>query len=75
MPEIHFQEYQEYYRKQPFGQWRDDFRAATIASAVTMGQLKKPMTPDKFMHMWKSPEDISMDSDSVEDIVLGSRRV
>lgn len=36
MPESHFLEYQRFYQEQPFGLWREDYRAAQTAHILAM---------------------------------------
>lgn len=36
MPERHYQEYEQFYREQPFGLWREDYRTAQIAHLLAM---------------------------------------
>ncbi|MBF0786088.1 DUF4035 domain-containing protein [Muribacter muris] len=36
MPERHFLEYQRFYQEQPFGLWREDYRAAQTAHILAM---------------------------------------
>ncbi|STY64395.1 Uncharacterised protein [Mannheimia haemolytica] len=46
MPERHFAEYQLFYQEQPFGLWREDYRAAQLAHLTAMinrDQKAKPL--------------------------------
>lgn len=43
MPESDFRLYEQYYRKQPFGNWRADYNAARIAQAMAGGKLEDLM--------------------------------
>ncbi|MDU6258798.1 MAG: DUF4035 domain-containing protein [Haemophilus parainfluenzae] len=36
MPESHLQEYELFYREQPFGLWREDYRTAQISHLLAM---------------------------------------
>lgn len=56
MPEKHFMEYQLFYRDQPFGLWRDDYRTAQIAHILAMVNSdpnKKPPEIVDFMPFYK----------------------
>lgn len=60
MPEAHFQEYELFYREQPFGLWREDYRTAQIAHliAITNSDSKgrKPKLND-FMPFYHKDEE------------------
>ena len=56
MPEKHFMEYQLFYRDQPFGLWREDYRTAQIAHILAMVNSdpnKKPPEIVDFMPFYK----------------------
>ena len=36
MPETHFQEYWLFYKEQPFGLWREDYRTAQISHLLAL---------------------------------------
>lgn len=44
-------EWQAYYHIEPFGQWRDNYHAAMLATAIynTSGRIKKPAKINDFM--------------------------
>lgn len=51
-------EWQAYYRLEPFGEERDDFRAGTISSTIANvfadpKKRKKPFTPEEFIPEWR----------------------
>ena len=56
MPENHFSEYLLFYREQPFGRWREDYRTAQISHLLAMinrdPKAKPPELPD-FMPFYK----------------------
>lgn len=43
MPESDFRLYQQYYAKQPFGNWRSDYNAARVAQAMAGGKIQDLM--------------------------------
>ncbi|WP_456297890.1 phage tail assembly protein T [Aggregatibacter aphrophilus] len=56
MPERHFSEYMLFYREQPFGLWREDYRTAQIAHILAMVNSdpnKKPPEIVDFMPFYK----------------------
>ncbi|MFC2543793.1 MAG: DUF4035 domain-containing protein [Aggregatibacter sp.] len=56
MPERHFSEYMLFYREQPFGLWREDYRTAQISHLLAMinrdSKAKLPELSD-FMPFYK----------------------
>ncbi len=60
MPERHYREYAAYYREQPFGLWREDFRFAYLLAAVAGMLGGKGQTPGDFMPFYRpaDPHDL-----------------
>lgn len=56
MPERHLMEYQLFYQEQPFGLWREDYRAAQIAYMLAVVNSTKHSRPtlDEFMPFFRS---------------------
>lgn len=75
MPECHLEEYTEFYRKQPFGLWREDYRSAQMAHILALiNRDPKSQAPEltDFMPFWKQSDEAG-DTDSVTDSVLANR--
>ena len=56
MPECHFSEYMLFYREQPFGLWREDYRTAQISHLLAMinrDPKAKPPELSDFMPFYK----------------------
>ncbi len=56
MPERHFSEYMLFYREQPFGLWREDYRTAQISHLLAMinrDPKTKPPELSDFMPFYK----------------------
>nr|DAO86003.1 MAG TPA: Protein of unknown function (DUF4035) [Bacteriophage sp.] len=56
MPERHFSEYMLFYREQPFGLWREDYRTAQISHLLAMinrDPKAKPPELSDFMPFYK----------------------
>ena len=56
MPEHHFSEYMLFYREQPFGLWREDYRTAQISHLLAMinrDPKAKPPELSDFMPFYK----------------------
>ncbi|WP_205962342.1 phage tail assembly protein T [Neopusillimonas aestuarii] len=62
MPESDFRLYEQYYRKQPFGNWRSDYNAARVAQAMAGGKL------EDLMPFWFE----STGDDPLEDLFAGA---
>jgi len=52
MPERHLMEFEQYYEKQPFGLWRDDYRIAQLAVVIARCSGNKNFGADDFMQFW-----------------------
>lgn len=73
MPERHLDEYILFYQEQPFGLWREDYRAATIASTVANTVSKKPVSPSMFMPFHQQNTDT--ESDDFDTVLLDAIKV
>ena len=70
MPERHFSEYMLFYREQPFGLWREDYRTAQIAyllAAVNSDPKKSPLKLTEFMPFFAQEEEDVEEDDGVAD--------
>lgn len=56
MPERHYRAYLAYYREQPFGLWREDFRFAYLLAAMAGMLGGKGQTPGDFMPFYRRDE-------------------
>lgn len=77
MPESHLSEYQAFYRQQPFGLWREDYRTAQVAHLLALinRDTRQPSPVlDDFMPFWKKSTEQETDSwGEVTDAVLSGR--
>lgn len=73
MPERHLEEYALFYQEQPFGLWRDDYRAATIASTVANTVSKKPVAPSVFMPFYS--QELNNEDEDMDTLLLGAIKV
>ena len=64
MPESDFRLYQQYYQKQPFGNWRSDYNAARVAQSMAGGKLQD------LMPFWFDAEDAA--EDAFEELFAGA---
>jgi len=72
MPEEHLTEYQLFYQEQPFGLWREDYRAAQIAyllAVVNSDPKKSPPTLTEFMPFFAQEEEETEEDDGVVDFL------
>ena len=70
MPEEHLTEYQLFYQEQPFGLWREVYRAAQIAyllAVVNSDPKKSPPTLTEFMPFFAQEEEDVEEDDGVAD--------
>lgn len=72
MPEDDFQEYMRFYDEQPFGLWREDWRHAQIVSAVSAGQLKKPIPPSEAMPFYHQN---NVQQEQLDDLLGGAKEL
>lgn len=70
MPEDDLQEYMLFYDENPFGMWREDWRSAQLVSAISAGQLKKPIHPRDVMPFYHQNQ---IEQDQFDDL-LGSAK-
>ncbi|MDL2100393.1 DUF4035 domain-containing protein [Proteus terrae] len=76
MPESHLCEYEAFYRKQPFGLWREDYRMAQVAHLLAMINRDPKFPPPQltdFMPMWQKKPTEAEEWDSVTQNVLAHR--
>lgn len=76
MPESHLCEYKAFYRKQPFGLWREDYRMAQVAHLLAMINRDPKTSPPElvdFMPMWKKKITEEELWDNVTESVLANR--
>ena len=73
MPERHLEEYILFYQEQPFGLWRDDYRAALISSTVANTVSKKAFKPTDFMPFYLRHGD-SLEGD-LDEMLAGAIKV
>lgn len=70
MPEHHYQEYELFYQEQPFGLWREDYRAAQISHLLAMINRKpKSKAPElsEYMPFYRDKSEIENEDDGVEE--------
>ena len=70
MPERHFSEYMLFYREQPFGLWREDYRTAQISHLLAMinrDPKAKPPELSDFMPFYKESAVNDEEDDGTEE--------
>ncbi|TEA79838.1 phage tail assembly protein T [Allopusillimonas ginsengisoli] len=65
MSESDFRLYQQYYAKQPFGQWRADYNAARIAQSMAGGKLQD------LMPFWFDDEEAA-NEEAFDELIAGA---
>ncbi|MDH2999671.1 hypothetical protein A1D23_06135 [Chelonobacter oris] len=76
MPEAHFQEYILFYQEQPFGLWRDDYRAAQIShllATIHRDPKQKPTTLNDLMPFFSDKKDEEVEDDDGTADYLANR--
>lgn len=71
MPERHFSEYMLFYREQPFGLWRDDYRTAQISHLLAVINRDPKGNPPELQDFMPFYKDKSAEEDDEDD---GSER-
>ena len=66
MPESDFRLYQQYYAKQPFGNWRSDYNAARIAQSMAGGKLQD------LMPFWFEADPEEATNEALEELFAGA---
>lgn len=61
-----FDLYRQYYAKQPFGQWRQDYNAARVAQAMAGGKLQD------LMPFWFEADPDEAANEAFEDLFAGA---
>lgn len=73
MPERHLEEYALFYQEQPFGLWREDYRAATIASTVANTVSKRPIGTSVFMPFHS--HELTDEDEDMDALLMGAIKV
>lgn len=76
MPERHFSEYMLFYREQPFGLWREDYRTAQISHLLAMinrDPKAKPPELSDFMPFYRESAVENNDEDDGVTEYLANR--
>ncbi len=68
MPERHYREYAAYYREQPFGLWRDDFRFAYLLTVIASMFGVKGQTPSDFMPFYRPDEESNALQQAIDEV-------
>ena len=72
MPERHYREYSAYYRAQPFGLWRDDFRFAYLLAAIGGMLGGKGQKPGDFMPFYRPDDESNEMQQAIDEVFAGA---
>ena len=67
MPERHFSEYMLFYREQPFGLWREDFRTAQISHLLAMINRDPKAKPPELLDFMPFYKESTVKNDEEDD--------
>lgn len=67
MPERHFSEYMLFYREQPFGLWREDYRTAQISHLLAMINRDSKAKPPELSDFMPFYQESVVENDDEDD--------
>lgn len=67
MPERHFSEYMLFYREQPFGLWREDYRTAQISHLLAMINRDPKAKPPELSDFMPFYRESAVENDDEDD--------
>lgn len=67
MPENHFSEYLLFYREQPFGLWREDYRTAQISHLLAMINRDPKAKPPELLDFMPFYKESAVENDEEDD--------